>query len=138
MSRNNRREGAGIWIGCITAVVIVITAAWISGFDFAAPTGKKLRILSDAFLAAGAVTAGIWILSRVASAGFFDLFSYSFRELGNRLNPARREEKPERFYEYKTRIAGKRKKGGYSMLLVGIGCIALSILFLILFYRTNA
>jgi hypothetical protein len=137
MRAGNGRGSAGVWIGIGTAAVIAAAAAWISGFDFSGETGKNLRVLSDAFLAAGAVTAGIWVLTKVASTGFFDLFSYSFRELRDRLIPARRMEKPEKFYDYKARISEKRKPRGNALLFTGIGCLALSVLFLILFHRAG-
>ena len=133
MSRADGRGSAGIWIGIGAAAVIVVAAAWISGFDFSGETGKNLRVLSDAFLAAGAVMAGIWALSKVASTGFFDLFSYSFGTLRDRLVPSRRMDKPEEFYDYKTRIAEKRKPRGNTTLFIGLVCIALSVLFLVLF-----
>jgi len=135
MSRGDGRGSA--WAGIALAAAVAAGAAWSAGFEFTGGTGKNLRALSDAFLAAGAVTAGIWALGRIASTGFFDLFSYSFRELGSRLNPARRREAPERFYDYKARAAEKRKNRGYSLLFTGLGCLALSVLFLVLFHSVK-
>ncbi len=137
MSGNNGRGSAGIWFGILFAAAIAIAAAWISGFSFSGEAGKNLRVLSDAFLAAGALTAGIWVLLKVASTGFFDLFSYSFMELRNRLIPSHRSDRPEQFYDYRARISESRKNHGYSLLYTGLGCIALSVLFLILFHHVN-
>ena len=137
MSRNNGRAGAGVWIGAVFTAAAVIAAAWISGFSFSGETGKNFRALSDAFLAAGALATGIWTLSKIASTGFFDLFSYSFTELRNRLIPSRRSGRPEHFYDYKARAAESRKNRGYAMLFIGLGCVAASVLFLILFHSTN-
>lgn len=137
MSGHNGRGSAGVWIALGFTAAAVIAAAWIAGFSFSGETGKNLRALSDAFLAAGALAAGIWVLSKVASTGFFDLFSYSFRELRNRLVPRRCDEMPEEFYDYKTRVAETRKNRGYSLLFIGIGCLALSVLFLMLFHRAG-
>ncbi len=137
MSGRNGRGSAGVWIALGCTAAAVIAAAWISGFSFSGETGKNLRALSDAFLAAGALAAGIWVLSKVASTGFFDLFSYSFRELRNRLVPRRRSEIPEEFYDYKSRIAETRKTRGNSLLFIGLGCLALSVLFLVLFHQVG-
>ena len=94
-----------------------------------------MRQLSDIFFAAGAVLTGFWALKWISATGFFDLFSYSFQTLRDRINPISRRERPEQFYAYKTRRAEKRKKPGNIMLYTGIGCIALSVLFLALFHR---
>lgn len=137
MRRAGGHGSAGIWIGIGAAAGITAVAAWIAGFDFSAETGAKLRVLSDAFLASGAVLCGIQALSWVASTGFFDLFSYSFLELRNRLNPASRTQRPEHFYDYKTRTAEKRKSPGWTLLFIGIGCLALSGLCLALFHAAG-
>ncbi len=94
----------------------------------------KLRILCDAFTIPGILCLCVGALLWVSNDGFFYGLSYCLEIAWKALIPGGRR-KMERYYDYVTRKKEK-KVTGYGFLFAWGGvCMAVAIVFLVLFYR---
>jgi len=96
-----------------------------------------MEILSNSFVVAAAVIGGIGALMWVASFGQFDSLAYACRWVIDRftLRDLRKNvEKRESLYEYKLKKEEKRLYHTNPLLWVGLGALALGLLFLGVYY----
>ena len=124
------RYGITVFIGA----AIALTLAWTRQGEvrqIAQPgVNQTLWCLSDGCFVAGLMLTGVGVLVWVSSTGFFDIFSYAMRSLLVLFTPLRSPEKHERFIDYKTRRAEKRRPAQWFLLIVGVVYLALAAVFM--------
>lgn len=95
---------------------------------------EKYRTLCDAFTIPGLLCLCVGVLIWVSNDGFFYGLSYCLNVAWRALIPGARQ-RVERYYDYVTRKKEKRITGFGFLFLVGGVCMAIAILFMVLFYR---
>jgi hypothetical protein len=106
------------------------------GFHWDGPLNLNARYLSDGFFVTGLVVTGVGALLWVSTTGFFDIFAYAVRSMLVTFTPFIKPENFPKFYDYKMMRMKKRGKANYSALLEGLILIALSVIMLLVYYRT--
>ena len=117
-----------------TALCLFIIMANSQGLFHAVGVQLIMRKLSDCFLIPGAVFGGVGSLCWIAAKGNFDMLGYGAKLcLDWLLHPT--QKRYESFYEYKVRQEEKNPTGAWPWrtFVVGIVCIAFSVIFAILF-----
>lgn len=121
-------------------IVLALLAAWgiltTHGFSEAETSSERFRLLCDAFFVPGALLLSAGALIFVSNEGGFYGVAYAARFIARMFIPTS-EKRDESFGDF---VEARREKGavkGYSFLLVTGGAfLAVSILFLILFYKS--
>lgn len=127
------------WAGlaAVEAAVAVMIARY-QGLDAAQTISMNSRFLSDGCFVVGLVMTGVGLMTWVATTGFFDMLGYGVR-YGVRafvgLFGGNRKPNDKTFYDYKMEQEEKRGKAQYAVLLSGVAFIALSVLFLVMYYK---
>lgn len=95
-------------------------------------------LLSNGFLAAGALLFGGGVLSWVKKDGLFNIFSFgfgqAFRSVSTTFNPTYEKRDRDDYFSYQQRKAIERRTN-IPWLVVGLGFLLLAILFTFLFYQ---
>ena len=121
-------------VTAIVGIVFAVVCAALRGiFTFCGTTGELMALISDALLIPGAVITSIGVLGIVASFGFFDILSYGAKYAMRAFLPATRFERLT-YYEYKCDKAEKRRPAPMFIVWTGVGFIAASVLFLIIYF----
>lgn len=132
---DDSQKNVRYWISNIsTAVLIFIATALYEGLFEARGAQLIIRRISDCFLIPGAIMGGIGSLCWIAARGNFDMLGYGAKLcITWILRPTAK--KYETFYEYKVRQEEKNPGGvwPWRMFTVGLVCLALSIIFAVLF-----
>ena len=119
-------------------VFAAVMIARYQGLGAEQTMAMNARFLSDGCFVVGLMMTGIGLLTWVATTGFFDMLSYGV-VYGVRavigLFGGNRKPNDQTFYDYKTAREEKRGAAQYAILISGIVLIALSVLFLMLYYR---
>ncbi len=115
-----------------------VAYAYISMRSFSgAARVDQYRMLCDAFSLPGMLLVLFGGLMWVAGKGTMDALGYIGKKLVASLIPGKRLDKEERYGDYVVRQREKRK-GGYGFLFVSGGvCIAVSLVFLALYYSVK-
>ena len=117
--------------GILIAIAMFFAGAYTQGLFDETTTKGVYGCLSDCFLFPAVLLGGIGALSRIAGEGAFDMMSYGITTLfQSMLHP---RDKQETFYEYKLRKEEERKPWLKHWFLVGLACMAFSVLFLVLY-----
>ena len=95
---------------------------------------EKYRTLCDAFTIPGLLALCVGVLIWASNDGFFYGLSYCLNVAWRALIPGARY-KHERYYDYVTRKKEKRMSGYGFLFLCGGVCMAIAIVFMVLFYR---
>lgn len=121
--------------GITGAVCLALAAVYALTRDFAV-LGQvaKFRILCDAFTIPGILCLCVGALLWVSNDGFFYGLSYCLEIAWKALIPGGRR-KMEKYYDYVTRKKEKKITGYGFLFAWGGACMALAILFMILFYH---
>lgn len=113
----------------IVTIIILAQSIWAAG-----STVEVMRILSDAFFAAGVVIGGVGLLVFASNGGVFYMLSYAVIRFFDLFKRNMNDRKYKDFYEYKQ--AKEEKQHGFGfMLIVGIVFIAVAGVFLIMYYN---
>ncbi len=120
----------------ISTVVGAAIALWVMNmeglFDFVdLPVNVIFMILCDAFFVAGILLALFGALVWISTTGFFDTFGFAIRTAAHLLFPFFIHD-TKTFYDYKTEKAEKRGETKGFLVVVGVGYLLISIVFLIL------
>ncbi|MBQ8200783.1 MAG: DUF3899 domain-containing protein [Clostridia bacterium] len=124
-------------VQAVIALAIATAVAYAQGF---APSQEAMlwcRHFSDGMFVAAMMLGGLGALIWVSSTGFFDIFSYAFSSLLVLFSPMKHAKEHKHYYEHKCEREAKRegKAGPGSMLIVGLCCLALSLILLVLYYQ---
>lgn len=115
---------------CIALVWLYLGLRDFSGAD----TMEKYRMLSDAFLIPGVLLFMSGCLVSVANQGALDGISYASSRALRRLIPGV-DRVDEKYFDYVQRKREKRIRRYGFLFVVGGVSLAISVLFMILFYR---
>lgn len=116
------------------AVAAVMAMSGMLAWDLFAQTEPLavIKILSDSFFLPGVLLVGASLIGWVASKGTFDMFGYTGH---NFINMFKRDSylKHESYYDYKAKKDEKRKPFNIPRTLVGLGFLALGIIFTVIY-----
>lgn len=117
-------------VGGIITIAIVFSKGIVSQTDVTV----VMQILSDAFFVPGIILSGVGLLVFASNGGVFDMLAYATIMFFSLFKKNPRNRKYKDFYEY--RQAKKEKKRGFAfMLIVGLAFIAVSVIFVICYYK---
>lgn len=124
-------------LAALEALAAVMIARY-QGLDAAQTLSVNARFLSDGCFVVGLLMTGVGLLTWVSTTGFFDMLSYGVI-YGVRavvgLFGGSRKPNDQTFYDYKMAKEEKRGAAQYAILVSGIVFIALSVVFLMTYYR---
>ncbi len=137
MSKETKNKGKARanLIVALSALAIGIGLCLNLGLDTAKALNANCRVVSDAFFIVGICYTGIGALTAIATTGFFDILGYAFKSLFTLFSPIKRPGEMPAYFDYKTAKAEKRGDAMYGILIVGLCCIALSLLMLLAYYQ---
>ena len=121
----------------ITLVVgLVIAFLIILSEDVFTQTDKKelYESLCDAFFVPGVLIGGFGLLVFASNEGAFDMLTFGMRKFFSLFKKDLSAYRDETFYEYKMAREGSEKPMAF-MLIVGLVLIAISMIFLIMYYQ---
>ena len=137
---NGMKNKKWIYWGALAAfeVFAAVMIARYQGLGAGQTLSMNMRFLSDGCFVVGLMMAGIGALTWVATTGFFDMLSYGViygvrAVIG--LFGGNRKPNDQTFCDYKTAKDEKRGAAQYVILVSGIVFVALSVVFLTLYYR---
>ena len=135
MEQQHGNRARSYWIWALVALAAAAVIASIRGVWSAADWKEAAGILSDSCLISGVMLSGAGGLGFAASRGAYDAMGYAFSRFSlHSLLPVRQTEKrPETFYEYKQAKEQKGRAWSPTVLIAGLGALALSALFLALY-----
>lgn len=122
-------------VASLLALALSIGIALNRGLSTALELNSNCRILSDAFFTIGIFFAGVGALVAISTTGFFDMFAYAFKSLPMLFSFLRKPKDHPTFFDYKTAKAEKREQARYGLLIIGLVCIAVSLLALAGYYN---
>lgn len=121
------------------ALLVIVAAVWsyvssFENFTELTPMGKYM-VLCDAFTIPGVLLLMIGAMFAVTAAGALDGISYVLEVGLGRLLPSKALKKKEKYFDYVERKKAKRNRGYGFLLISGSGCLAIALVFLILYYN---
>ena len=132
MKKNILRYSIASAVGLALAFVILCFKNIFSQTDAV----KVFQILCDAFFVTGICFACIGVIMLAGNGGAFDMLGYAFVMLFDALRKDISKRKYEDFYEYRQAKKEKKRNVLY-MFVVGGAFIAISVIFLILYYQVG-
>ena len=129
MKKTIIKYAISVTVSCAFVVLFLL----INNFSFSLEPVTKYRLLADAFTVVGSFMVLLSALVWVSTTGFFDGIAYAFKHLFVMLIPGVKG-KDEKYYDYKTRMEGKRIKGYSFVLFTGLLHMVVAGIFIILFY----
>ncbi len=131
LKSNLLKYGITVLIG---AIMVWLTLS-LHGYEEAATAAERYRILSDAFTIPGVIFVFCAVLVMVANKGAFEGISYIFGYAFQMLIPGAAGGKREKYGDYVERKRSKGQAKGFGFLfIVGLVFIAVSVVFIALFY----
>lgn len=112
-----------------------IVVAVLSALDFWNRTSSVMQLadLTDAFTVAGLLPILLGALIWASSEGTFDGLGYAFGRMGALLLPRFKPYRHLTYYDYKMEKRGKRPHGYAFLFFVGLGYLAIGLVFLLIF-----
>ena len=132
MKKNILRYSIASAVGLALAFVILCFKKIFSQTDAV----KVFQILCDAFFVTGICFACIGVIMLAGNGGAFDMLGYAFVMLFDALRKDISKRKYKDFYEYRQAKKEKKRNVLY-MFVVGGAFIAISVIFLILYYQVG-
>ena len=132
MKKNILRDSIASAVGLALAFVILCFKNIFSQTDAV----KVFQILCDAFFVTGICFACIGVIMLAGNGGAFDMLGYAFVMLFDALRKDISKRKYKDFYEYRQAKKEKKRNVLY-MFVVGGAFIAISVIFLILYYQVG-
>ena len=121
-------------VTAIAGGAFTVFVLWLRDFLGAPTLLEKYRILADAFTIPGVILVMLSLLVWASSEGAFDFLGYAASRVGDMLLPAHGlSSKHETYYQYVERKRGKRAKGFWFLLFVGLAFVAVAVVFVILY-----
>lgn len=116
--------------GAVLAFIVLL----IKDVFHLSQTVDVMKALCDGFFVSGVLIACFGGLVFASNGGVFDMITYGVKNLFwlFKKNPADRKYKD--FYEYREAMKEKKRSYGY-MVIVGLAYIAVSLIFLALYYN---
>ncbi len=121
--------------GCCAIFVAVAAGLYIAPRDFVGSAlVDQFLILCDAFTIPGILLLMVGFLVWVSNEGALDGVTYAVRFAVFSLIPGRRLERDEKYSEYVERRRGKKVRGYGFLFVSGAVTLAISLVFMALFY----
>ena len=139
----NRKKTLITWAILLAAEAAIVLA--VAGFELGSRGGGAaplMQSLSDGFFAAAVLVIGCGLLVCIQDAGNFYGISFLFHTLTRRFFPGRERGESGTYFDYCMERRERRAAEGKSpvkpaMLLSGLCCLTLALLFTALFYRLS-
>lgn len=133
----NKKTLISIAVQLGIALLIAIPVAVGQGLSSAGAAYLNCRWLSDGFFVSAVLFTGLGGLFWVSTTGFFDIFSYAFKSLFVLFSPLKKAKEFPHYYDYKCEKDAKRegKPISHTVLVVGLICLAASLICLALYYH---
>ena len=133
----NKKTLLSIAVQLVIALVIALPVAMHQGFSMDGDAALNCRWLSDGFFVSAVIFVGLGGLFWVSTTGFFDIFSYGFKSLFVLFSPLKKVKEFPHYYDYKCEKDAKRegKPITHTVLVVGLICLAASLICLALYYK---
>jgi len=125
------------WVICaFFSLIMTGLLVWYLKPFAAAVRSDCFKALSDSFFVPAIVMIGVGLLVKVASTGFFDMLTYGFKNVIRLFTPFNKSVGNGGYYEYKVEMESKRSEriSAWSPIVVGLCDLALSLVFLALYY----
>lgn len=121
-------------ITAAVGIVLTLIVLLIKDVFHMSQTVDVMKTLCDGFFVSGILIACFGGLVFASNGGVFDMLTYGLKHLVwvFKKNPADRKYKD--FYEYREAMKEKKRSFGY-MVIVGIALIAISLIFLAIYYK---
>ncbi|MCQ2427589.1 MAG: DUF3899 domain-containing protein [Clostridia bacterium] len=134
MNEKLKRALISYGVSFVIGFLFVIVVLWLRDFSFNLELSRRYLILADAFTIPGVAIFGIGCLVLISYSGVFDGIAYALSHTVKMLIPGA-ERTDRTFYDYKTRMADKRKERSKFLFLpvVGLFFLAVAVVFTILF-----
>lgn len=139
----NRKKYLTTYLGLLAAAAaIVLAVVTFEQGSRGSGAGFAMQYLSDGFFTVSVLFIGCSVLMFIQDAGNFYGIQYLGHTLFRLFSPSKkRMEEKKDYFTYCREKKEKREEEGKSplkaaMLFVGLGCLALSIVFTLLFYKT--
>ena len=121
----------------ISSVIGALIALWVMSaeqlFVITGAPSHTVSILCDAFFVPGILFTLFGAMLWISTTGFFDGLGYALRTAAHMFIPFRKTER-KTYYDYKVERAEKRPGVPMFLLHVGLIYLALSGVFLVIFY----
>lgn len=118
-------------VGAVIAIIIMFARYNI---HTAPDAVTVMHILHNAFFVPGVCLAGIGLIVFASNGGAFDMLGYAVRMFFDLFKRDLSKRKYKDFYEYRQAKKGKKRSVAF-MLIVGLVFIAISVIFLIIYYK---
>lgn len=135
MAKKILKKWGGVLGSAAADLLIALPVSGLRGFEWGNAAALNCRYLSDGFFVAGLLMTGLGALIWISTTGFFDIMSYGVRSLTVLFSSLKNPRDHKSYYDYKVERDAKRGKPRFSLLLVGLASVALSALFLALYYN---
>ena len=120
-----------------TLAGLIVTVCLLSSFNFFSgelSLEEGMKALSDSFMVPGAMFLAFGALVFVSTHGMFDGISYAGMFAVRALVPGMRRGEVQKYGDYKVAKDEKRATGYGFILIVGLGFLAVGLIFTILFF----
>lgn len=129
MKKKLLQYGISICAGALIAYWVLETEGLFLASGW--PIDTLMMILCDAFFVPGIFLSLLGALVWIASTGFFDALGYALHVASHILIPILKNEY-DTYYDFKEARAEKRSATPYFLIFVGLGFLAVSLVFLLL------
>lgn len=119
----------------VTGLILSFAIMYWRGITLAETTQEIMQAVSDGFFVVGFLYVAFGLLFVAAHAGTLDIITYGFRSVIWLFTPFAKNRDEGGYYEYKMKKKEKRKGVPYFLIWVGLVFVALSVLFLVLYYK---
>lgn len=130
MNSTDSRFSIGTIVCIFIGALICVLHGALNGLFSAVSVRDAFRILSDGCFVSGVLLSGVGLLSRMGSAGAYDIFGYGWKVLWSHFTPAKPAES---YYEYKTDREQLRKPYLKCAIHSGVAFLALSVIWFALY-----
>ncbi len=127
-------KGTDLIASLVVGAILLLFSVSTSGLFESENAKEAMHHLCDAFTAPGIVLICVGALSWASNKGAYDIFGYGVKMLWGWLPFTSVNMDNVSYYDYAKEKAEKRSGWRLDMLLVGSACLALAIIFLIIYF----
>ena len=120
---------------CFGVMALITLIMLLSGKIWNMTTAQKYSALSDAFAVPGMLALLVGLMIWVSSKGVFDPLGFGIKIALGGFKAFRRDERYERYYDYKARKEQKRLTGYGFLVIMGAVFILLGVVFSMLVFK---
>lgn len=126
-----------VWVQIGAGLLLAFVVMCARGLFAKTGLSNMVMAVGDGFTVAAFLYLGMGTLIRVASTGWFDIFSFAIKRGVHALMPNLFPDNISGYYEYKVKKSEKRKRfTEYSILKLGAVFLVVSMILTIVWYMT--